>query len=444
MGAGAEGPGNFDLPTGIEFLKESLMYDNSKTYLSALKKFFNDRFEKKDRCAYFNNTYKYTKHQVNSGDQIYKTIGERVIYFLCENGKKDDIQRKTAKLRKKINITEFKKIIDKEINSYEELTNPFLKDLLKEYEGKADFENLFDIGIAGILDKYFPSVAAPKKFPSTSFSIIFNYYWTCYLFVVERILKSLEKKGILGNEFSDFFDFKKKEVKVFNIIKNIHKFTHIFYNLFNNLKSEYPNSYYALIKKELEEKSSEICCKGIITTNYYCFSEIVLENVAYLNGKLSLFEYPELLEVKDYSQNSESENEFAEKENEKRLFFPFIFGQSYTKPIVSSKQTEEFHKMYEILDASDVLVILGYNINVDDNHINSFLKEFMLKPEKNLIFVAYNDAKLNAESLCKKLCDVDHVLENKIFVLNIEPKNDCTNENTVKTIFEKIKSICQK
>lgn len=117
---------------------------------------------------------------------------------------------------------------------------------------------------------------------------------------------------------------------------------------------------------------------------------------------MSLFEFPELLEVRDFSEQKENTASPLPAEH---IFFPFIFGQSYLKPVVDKRQTEEFHKFGKILDGSDILVVLGYNINEDDNHVNSFIHGYLKDKGKRLVVVTDNEdektirKKLKAEGL---------------------------------------------
>ena len=146
-----------------------------------------------------------------------------------------------------------------------------------------------------------------------------------------------------------------------------------------------------IVKSKLSESETQYSCTAIATTNYYHFCESIAgqENTIYLNGSLNLFEIPETLSICDASEDTLPEGQ---------LFFPFLFGQSFVKPIVHSKQTEAFHRFYDGLSNSDVLVILGYNLNEDDNHINAFLNEF-IKNGKRIIYVTADDKSGFAENM---------------------------------------------
>ncbi|MEG0276763.1 MAG: hypothetical protein RR630_07030, partial [Coprobacillus sp.] len=54
--------------------------------------------------------------------------------------------------------------------------------------------------------------------------------------------------------------------------------------------------------------------------------------------------------------------------------FPFLLAQSMIKPIIHPYQIKEYHKAIESLENANFLVILGYGLNEDDNHVNALLK----------------------------------------------------------------------
>lgn len=390
FGAGAERP-CFKLPTGTEFLEKTLYQDQEKSgdkFRKALKGFFTGK--------YFD-YYKYTAHHINT--DIYKFMLEKIIRKNCVDSQKSE--EETAALLKKSRRAEVLKEFKKNPKSYDDIKNQFLKDILKEY--KDNMDSLKDVGSAGLLDSYFYTIINPPKYSKINFSKIFNYYWSCYFAIAEAILKSLEKKNILGSEIEEFYKNGNLEYK--KIISKINAFTRTLYSYKPKILSSYNDSYYACIKNFLKENGDEFELHGTATTNYFLFPEILLENpekTAYLNGKMSLFEFPELLEVRDFSEQKENKVSPISAEH---IFFPFIFGQSYLKPVVDRRQTEEFHKFGKILDGSDILVVLGYNINEDDNHVNSFIHGYLKDKNKCLVVVTDNEdektirKKLRAEGL---------------------------------------------
>lgn len=423
FGAGAEKP-CFNLPTGTDFLKKTLYKDqenSSDKFTEPLKDFFTGKYF----CH-----YKYTKHRIST--DIYKFMLEKIIRRKCVDSY--EVDEKTDALLKKSQeaevLEEFKEILESK-KSYDDIKNQFLKDILEEY--KDDMDSLSDVGSAGLLDSYFYTIINPPKYSKVNFSKIFNYYWGCYFAIVEAILKSLEENNILDSGIEEFYKSGNLDYK--KIISKIDTFTRILYSCKPKILSSYNDSYYALIKKILKNNAAEFELQGTATTNYFLFPKILLENsdkTAYLNGKLKWFEFPELLEVRDLSDLSEN------PVSAEHIFFPFIFGQSFLKPVVDKKQTEEFHKFGEILDKSDILVILGYNINEDDNHVNSFLHNYLKNSEKRLVFVTNKD---DENAVCKKLRAENLKTKNsneQIKIVKVDYENQTVSE-IVEKIFSNLK-----
>ena len=109
------------------------------------------------------------------------------------------------------------------------------------------------------------------------------------------------------------------------------------------------------------------------------------------------------MEVKDAS--IENASDFTGE----KLFFPFIFGQSLIKPIVSDIQIDAFTEFKSLLNKTDILVVLGYNINEDDNHINALLHKYA-KSKGILIAVGEEETAGGKTSVAEKIkCSEDDI-----------------------------------
>ena len=404
FGAGAEGKGNYEIVTGIDFLKASLYGEGIGDYRSALSNFFSG--------SYFDHKYKYIGCQLEPSNLMIKNIViDRIrhaptsIAGMSEDIagilNKEDIKElkeefeanstsesskligniDTLKKRGKGKPTstrekEFGKII-KENRQYISIKDSLLKTLFSENKENGTCYIDTQIGIGGFMDSYFHTIINPPKYSNVRFSKVFNYYWACYFVVLRNILMLFPQ---LYNEYSDGITIDCEKVLV-----NHHELTKKLYG--ESLPKK--ESYYEAIADYLNNKGKDVKLAGILTTNYFPFAEKVLEGklekgTAYLNGQLKWMEKPEVLEVFDL--------EVVEPGSE--LYFPFIFGQSMTKPIVHEKQIAAFHKANQILDQADYLIVLGYAINEDDNHINSLLHEYLMKDGKRIIIIT-ND--INAD-----------------------------------------------
>ena len=402
FGAGAEGKGNFDIVSGYEYLKQSL-FPQKDTYQSSLSNFFNNK-----NC-YFSSGYDYTEHTFNGRDFILRNIirakCENDINFLNKNidyireiltdtekssikecYKKRGEYHKWLELNlKKINKekdkqkinAEFEDILTEKIKYYIELKTDFLKNLFKNCDG-GRIEYDLNVGVGGILDSYFHTIINPQKYGKVKFSKIFNYYWACYFAILTPVISLLKKKT---NNIPEEWMITDSALNYNHILNNIHEVTKRLYSQ-DMTALDIEGTYYCLIKNELDPYKKDIECIGVITTNYYKFCERICNKAVYLNGQLKYFEFPEILEVKDISEEDILKD---------KIFFPFIFGQSLVKPIINKYQVDVFKQFEDILNNTDILVILGYNINDDDNHINAMLHSYA-KSDKRLIVVGeYNN-----------------------------------------------------
>ena len=421
-------------PNGFEYLQKTI---------------FLNKVDNNPIVDNFSNTdLKLENYLLSSDDSIYKhilgkvcfhylqkinnpeaDIEKRCLLFLKEEDKRElryktDNSLDEDKLEKDAILTEFRnKVKDyKDKNDENFWSHKFLKKICSE--------SLKDVNYAGILDKYFYTINNPVKYGPGKFSKLVNYYWACYFCIVQKIVENFDKKDEL-NKYKN-----SAEIDYGKIVNNLPDFTKKLYGLnqeSSKLKnSQIENSYYYLINQKLENQ--KYVNQGILTTNYFNFVEQikVKENgkYAYLNGRLDYFEIPQLLEVR----NLQKDNVPSDK-----LFFPFIFGQSFVKPIVHQKQIEEFAKIPAILENADCLVILGFAINEDDNHVNSYLHDYASQKNKKIIFVSTEEGNEVLESVKTRLR-----LENSdnIKIVNVKKNNEnYDNKETVAEIFKAIDEI---
>ncbi len=394
FGAGAEGKNNFDIPMGYEYLKSSLYAsDTLKGFDDALSTFFKDRRYFGDKFTYSKNTFDVsnfvlknfiTQHASHNRD-FFKKYEDDVVTILSDEdlrhiadelGEKPQKHKSSTDKEKIKDIKkEFKEILTGQKRLFSDIQSDIIREIFREgSKGQIDYD--LNIGIAGTLDSYFHTIIDPYKYSVVRFSKIFNYYWACYFTILKSILIFLSSHG--QDKFKVYLNYiedKGIELNYSAVLNNVEQLTKDLYDLDTAILMQ-EDSYYQNIKEALDKHNKELQCCGVITTNYYRFCEAVSPNTVYLNGQLKYFEYPELLEVVDLTEIST---------NKDNLFFPFMFGQSLVKPIVNSVQTEEFHKLNKLLNDVDILVVFGFNINEDDNHINAFIHDYVKKGKKLII-----------------------------------------------------------
>lgn len=139
-----------------------------------------------------------------------------------------------------------------------------------------------------------------------------------------------------------------------------------------------------------------------------------------MNGQLNLFEYPETLDVMPMRKMQTDDT---------MLFFPFIFGQSLVKPIVHRVQTQAFFRFEAILKETNLLVILGFNLNEDDNHINAFIHDYINNGGRVIIVTDDESPKAHLKLKCR---------EDQIDYCQVKYGN---NEKVIDEVFLKINSL---
>ena len=227
------------------------------------------------------------------------------------------------------------------------------------------------------LDGLFHSIALINERESLhldSFSKIFNYYWLCYF--------------AIANDVNRFFGLDRFVDNPSEIMNNLVEYGKIIDEIdVNRAIVERPESYYSCLKEWLVSHNDTYVCLGIGTSNYFRFCEAVSEDVrpCYLNGQLGLFEYPDIFEIKRIKKEP--------MPNE--IFFPFMFGQSYTKPIVDETQIRYFNRFSRHLKRSRFLIVVGYGVNRTDNHINALFAKHIRQTNNTVIFVVENEGEKN-------------------------------------------------
>lgn len=361
FGAGAET--GFGLPSGKNFAKDILLLDS--TLRAQVKEFFESQ-----GCKEYKNTR-----------LIYAT--SRSIYYqtICENEDAfrsafENMESRSSFPSIYDNYKKYKECTDdkskKEYASYSEEFADMCKEVWKylstenaeaeksesndlvqvDYKRLADFI-LDNVRYYAQIDKQFNALRNPKQ-KTTEYWTVLNTYAAAFFSVFNKMYKPTGNGRICTKE---------------DVVE-----------LISNEMYELPNTknYYQVLKNNLEKSDYEC-----VTTNYTPYVERILGKGAYLHGKLSWFEDNENLAVYDATRQGEVT---LIRQN---FVFPFIFIQSGIKPVVSKRQIEELHKAITYLNKSDTLVVVGYNFNSDDNHINSMIADWLReKNERQLVFLS--------------------------------------------------------
>ena len=231
---------------------------------------------------------------------------------------------------------------------------------IPQEQSEEDSKNFFleNAALFGSLDEKFNSLRYPNKKDANAKRVI-NAYWTVFMVMFESLFGEISELN---------FD---AVLKKLSDEKTVAK----------NMLSGKSNCYYNTVSK----------VKGnyhIATTNYTALVSTAFENRAnYLNGKLSWFEDLYNLTVYDCTQESERDLIVKHPKN----IIPFIFIPSGVKPIVCPKQVKEYTDFKSNLESSSVLCVIGYRFNSEDNHINSFIADWLRKDKNTLIYFNYKE-----------------------------------------------------
>ena len=91
---------------------------------------------------------------------------------------------------------------------------------------------------------------------------------------------------------------------------------------------------------------------------------------------------------------------------------PFIFIPSGVKPVINLKIVEQYKTAYEAFTESELLCILGYSINTDDEHIQNFIRERLALGKKVILFLySQNGDSCNEITNYKKMFSYSQYLE---------------------------------
>ena len=106
-----------------------------------------------------------------------------------------------------------------------------------------------------------------------------------------------------------------------------------------------------------------------------------------------------------------------------QLITPFFFTQSGTKPMTSIDISCRYADLYRNYQEADAIVVIGFNFNSDDSHINTIFRDLVENKRKMLICLSIdsdNDKEHQEKELCKKLRIDDNKAMKRVKVLVID------------------------
>lgn len=365
FGAGAE-----PLSTGLQFALSVIGYNNANMN-EAIKEFYSSFPENDWHDKYVENTIPIDK-------LVEASVRREYLSAELMLSSQKDIDREIDRVKESCSLEEQQNLIQK-YTSY-----------------------------LGIIDSDFHTLIYPKVFGRYVFWRAIDCFARAYLCLVKDILNPPKD----SKQF--YLDVLKKPndtyQEMIKTIQNDERFT--------------KESYYTEIRKIMHKYNDAPI--RIVSTNYTpCCSVITgRDDIIHIHGRMDMFENPyewKVIRAEEAQKNNEGE--------ERKLLFPYLAIQSGVKPIIERTQITEYNKMVEAFDCAEKIIIVGYGINYDDNHINSIIRNAVENKDKQVVVLCYETGtpkpKVDVESeICHKLR-----LDYKPFNLNVIQINNsnCVN-----------------
>ena len=401
FGAGVEcGKECYGLPSGADYTIRTMRTKNERLYRE-LRTFYRKRLSESAGNGYvgtYKNSFLFEKDSHTFREIIYraalrwwKECGENYNYgeyseyvqLAKENqlleqmtaaGSKTGERSKEVHAKLRNCATEiYGRLIqnEKNIASNESIDKKQLKDYVEYY---------------GAVEKDFSSIISPQDVGLTQFWRIINYFWSAFFVILEPLCKQFTwyESSISGDKQS-FYKYVLEHLC--EVIVDV--YTNYDYSRVEN-STNLNKNYYKILADAFQQCT-------VITTNYTPFVEHYFPaHSIYLAGKLSEFEFPTELTVKNICKEQLDEEDFV---------FPFLMTQAPVKPIVVPEQIRQYQSALDVLDRANTLIIVGYSLGNADNHINAMLREFAVKPQKKIIYCNYcRDSDAQYEDAQKRLC----------------------------------------
>jgi len=382
FGAGAEV--DYGIPSGAEF---------KKIFINATRNGEKDNFK---ISKYIELICSIKKKEKSGEERIIDNISNGSILSSAATSILYQTYKESQKFKEYVddqNISEIKDYIDKKNDSYPKFRDYFRNEIcnrISENNNELITKFLENVNIYSYLDGMFNYLREPGLYKKEIAKVIKIYYLAHY--------------AIMQHLYNGYYDILEKasdsKEKIIELVNS---------NSYSNKSSKKP--YYELIREYVDRFDIKL-----ITTNYTKIAQQTINlkdtDISYLHGRLDLFENIETKEIKEIKKFKNNSNDIA--------YFPFIMVQSGVKPIVSPYQIKEFAKAIRYLENADVVVVLGYGINSDDEHIQTMLKGcikkktelyYFIYDEKNFSSIEEKTKEILKNCKCKKTSEFEDFLE---------------------------------
>lgn len=368
VGAGAEVVKPFSLLSGKQYIFDTCYFQDERLY-EALEDFYRGSLRDKENNA--PNTYqRLFLYSPKSAE--FKKLAE----YLFKNPPQVLSRLMTDRYTEKVEVDGelrscfneaglellFKMLIKRDCDS-EELN------LLRENT----LEFIPDDAYFGTIETLFPSLINPRS-RNQSFWRLINYYWNSFFAIARPLIERAYGKDSLFNQLGIY------KFVLSNLEEVVRAIT--WRGLYR--PEEIADTYYG----KLYDKFNDV-----LTTNYTGLSEYLfpdsgeVKRCIYLSGTLWQFEELDSLTSRNIlSRSSES----VPKPNE--FIFPFLMTQAPVKPIIDANQIRAYSRAIEVLDKTNLLVVLGYSFCENDRHIAAMARDYITKSDRQLIYLSYSQS----------------------------------------------------
>ncbi len=375
VGAGAEGPGQFDLPIGADFTCKTCYTKNIELY-NALRSFYKDRLSSERLPDRYEARFLYRSTSPQFKQLIANSLPDSFAADCDEVIALDELIRPKGKLDRQTYDKIKSQTLDK-------ITYDLLfEQLVTSSEDSDSIANLKRIAIGkirpdayyGTIESYFSSLLEPSV-RSTSFWKLINYYWTAFFVIAEPIIR---------RSFEN--DTRLRETGVYSFtLSNLGEVVSKLSS--SKVLGEPRDSYYCSLSDKFD---------AVITTNYTPFTSLLktAQPPIYLSGALWKFENPETLVVRDIRDKPISSDEFV---------FPYLMTQAPIKPAICWEQLNDYRKTLNTLEDTDDLFMLGYSLCQNDAHIASLIGSWLTGSSSHHLHFFFHRERVSETEICKRL-----------------------------------------
>ena len=239
--------------------------------------------------------------------------------------------------------------------------------------------------------------------------------------IIENIYSSvLDYKTLIDSNWHYLYCPKEEWAKFCKINIFLHTVRTYIKDQFKSVGGYSNEGYYHDLKSKIE--SGEIEPTTIATTNYNTFIKEILDTeICYLNGSTELWYDPYINRIGTKEELNAHEIHFL---------VPLLFTQSGTKPMTCIEMSKKYVKMYDDFKSSDLLCIIGFGFNTDDEHINGIIRTLIDIDDKHIVVIDINPD-TNSEKIAEKL--KTNKLDN-IHVVNIDKNRQSNDANWIECI----------